>query len=127
MSISSLLRRFAATVAATMLLATGGVLTTAAPAAAAPGTAATLPPIGSVLCHVGQTTGLRCGTLVAVNLTIVFPTGVVTGVFRYTACAEPGDHGSPIFYPGNGTQVGTIVAGIGNCSAGGHSFGLPLN
>jgi streptogrisin B len=120
------LRQLLATVAAALLLVSGLTFATPAPAAAG-GTIAALPPVGSAICHAGPVSGLRCGTLAAVNVTVIFPGGqVVTGLFRYTACAEPGDGGAPIFDLRTGQQIGTVVAATGNCSIGGQTFGLPL-
>lgn len=124
MSITSQLRRFAATAAVTLVLGAGAVVATATPAAAASNTA--LPPVGSTICHLAPVSGLRCGTLVAVNLTVTFPGGTVTGLFRYTACSMPGDQNAPIFRPDTGAQIGTIFAGSGTCTSGGHTYGMPL-
>lgn len=87
-------------------------------APAAPAQAAVLPPIGSTVCHSGPVTGWQCGTLTDVNLTVVYPGGVVYGVFRYRACSAPGDGGAPVYH--GDTQIGTVLGGSG-CQ----TFGLP--
>ncbi|MFF8103369.1 S1 family peptidase [Streptomyces sp. NPDC016640] len=78
------------------------------------------PTVGQSVCHVGRTTGHRCGTVQAVNLTIDHGGGTVHRVFRSTICSEPGDTGGPAF--SGGTALGIIVAGSGNCGSGGFTY-----
>lgn len=85
---------------------------------AAPAHAASLPPIGSTVCHSGPVTGWHCGTLTATNVTIVYPDGVVYGAFRYSACSAPGDQGAPVYH--GSAQIGTVLGGSG-CQ----TYGLP--
>lgn len=88
-------------------------------------TGSTEMPVGGVVCTVGRTTGLRCGTVQAKNVTVNYPTGVVHGLTRTNLCTEPGEHWSPVFA---GTQAqGHLLGGTGNCTTGGTSFFTPIN
>ncbi|MER7486119.1 S1 family peptidase [Streptomyces sp. NPDC126497] len=87
-------------------------------------TNAARPVVGQSVCHVGRTTGYRCGTVQAVNVTIDYGEGTVYGLFRSTLCSEPGDTGGPAF--SGGTALGIIVGSSGNCSAGGFTYYRPV-
>lgn len=82
------------------------------------------PVVGQSVCHVGRTGGYRCGTVQAVNVTINYGGGAVHGLFRSSACSEPGDIGGPAF--SGGAALGIIVAGSGNCSSGGVTYYQPV-
>lgn len=97
-------RRRLATMAAAAMLATGGLAVTAAPAHAA-----TFPPVGSTVCHSTPTTGIQCGTVVAVDVTVKLPGGPVSGLFQFTGCTGPAHVGARVF---QGSQtVGWILTG----------------
>ncbi|MFD0205051.1 MULTISPECIES: S1 family peptidase [Saccharothrix] len=82
-------------------------------------------PVGGQVCAVGRTTGWRCGTVQAKNVTVNYPGGIVYGLTRTNVCTEPGDQWAPIF---TGSQAqGHSLGGSGNCSVGGSSFFYPLN
>lgn len=82
-------------------------------------------PVGGSVCAAGRTTGLRCGTVQAKNVTVNYPEGVVYGLTRTNVCTEPGDQWAPIF---TGSQAqGHSLGGSGNCSVGGSSYFEPLN
>ena len=51
------------------------------------------PPVGASVCKSGRTTGFTCGTITALNQTVVYPEGIVYGLVRHTACVEGGDSG----------------------------------
>jgi streptogrisin C len=51
------------------------------------------PPVGATVCKSGRTTGFTCGTIKALNQTVVYPEGTVYGLVRHTACVEGGDSG----------------------------------
>jgi streptogrisin C len=88
-------------------------------------TASTEAPVGGSVCAAGRTTGLRCGTVLAKNVTVYYPEGVVYGLTRTSICTEPGDHWAPVF---SGSQAqGHLLGGNGNCSSGGTSFFYPVN
>ncbi|WP_406387712.1 S1 family peptidase [Streptomyces sp. NBC_00887] len=87
-------------------------------------TGAANPTVGQSVCHVGRVTGYRCGTVTAVNVTVNYPEGVVSGLFRSNICSEPGDVGGPAF--AGSTALGVIVATTGNCAAGGATYYQPV-
>ncbi|WP_330172307.1 S1 family peptidase [Streptomyces sp. NBC_01498] len=87
-------------------------------------TGAASPAVGQRLCHVGVTSGVRCGSVTGVNLTVNFPQGTVYGLFRSNICSEPGDLGGPA-YSGS-VALGVIVASSGNCTSGGATYYQPV-
>ncbi|MBN3928443.1 streptogrisin B precursor [Streptomyces verrucosisporus] len=87
-------------------------------------TGAASPRVGQSVCHVGRATGLRCGTVTAVNVTVNYPGGIVYGLFRSNACSEPGDTAGPAF--SGTTALGVIVGGSGNCVYGGATYYQPV-
>ncbi|SEP70324.1 S1 family peptidase [Streptomyces radiopugnans] len=87
-------------------------------------TGAATPRVGQSVCHAGRTSGLRCGTVTAVNITVNYGGGAVHGLFRSNACSEPGDAGGPAF--SGGTALGIIVGGSGNCAYGGGTYYQPV-
>ncbi|MCE6999670.1 S1 family peptidase [Saccharothrix sp. S26] len=88
-------------------------------------TGSTETPVGGTVCAAGRTTGLRCGTVQAKNVTVNYPTGVVYGLTRTNLCSEPGDQWAPVF---TGSQAqGHVLGGSGNCTVGGTSYFEPLN
>lgn len=76
--------------------------------------------VGQSVQRAGQASGVRSGRITAVNVTVRFADGTVTGLIRTTVCAEPGDSGGPLF-TGN-TALGMTVGGSGNCSTGGTTY-----
>ncbi|MFI7542653.1 S1 family peptidase [Actinoplanes sp. NPDC049599] len=83
------------------------------------------PVVGRRIQRVGRTTGLRAGTITAINVTVNFPEGTLTGLARTTACAEPGDSGGPVFSGGVG--LGLVSGGSGSCATGGISYFTPIH
>lgn len=81
-------------------------------------------PIGATVCASGPTTGWRCGTVQAKNVTVRFATGVVYGLTRTSICSSPGDAGGPVMW-GDQAQ-GIIVGGSGNCTSGGTTYFAPI-
>jgi hypothetical protein len=65
-------------------------------------------PVGAAVCAAGRTSGWRCGTVQAKNVTVSYPGGTVTGLTRTSLCAQPGD------------EWGAVVAGT---HAQGHLLG----
>lgn len=91
---------------------------------ATPFTGSTQAPIGASVCLIGVGTGIHCGTIQARNVTVSFPTGVLTGLTRTSVCAEPGSP-AVTFVSGNQGQ-GVLVGGSGNCTSGGTTYFAPL-
>ncbi|MFL6126564.1 S1 family peptidase [Actinophytocola sp.] len=82
-------------------------------------------PVGATVCRSGITTGWRCGSIQAKNVTVNYAEGTVSGLTSTTACAEPGDSGGP--YMAGGQAQGVTSGGSGNCAIGGTTFFQPLN
>lgn len=71
--------------------------------------------VGAAICRSGRTTGWRCGTIEAKNVTITYQTGeTVQNLTRTTACSEGGDSGGS-FITGPGQAQGVLSGGSGSC------------
>ncbi|WP_230686690.1 S1 family peptidase [Catellatospora vulcania] len=81
--------------------------------------------VGQAVCRSGATTGVRCGTVTALNATVNYPDGTVTGLIRTNICAENGDSGGPLYTSG-GLILGILSGGTGNCTAGGTTYYQPI-
>ncbi|QXJ24282.1 streptogrisin B precursor [Actinomadura graeca] len=88
-------------------------------------TAADVPAVGRRVCRSGPITGMRCGSVTAVGLTVNFPEGTMTGLARTTICAEPGDTAGAPYFSGS-LAVGLGVGGSGTCGSGGTSYFQPV-
>lgn len=99
------LRRTATLLAAT-LVAAAGLTATATPAQAAN------PVVGLPVCHSSAPYGWQCGIVEAVNLTIHYADHAIHGVFRYRACAGPGDNATRVYNSAFET-VGYVIGGSG--------------
>jgi len=72
----------------------------------------------------GSTTRVHTGRVTAVNATVNYAEGRVTGLIRTTVCAEGGDSGGSL-YAGS-TALGLTSGGSGNCSSGGTTYFQPV-
>ncbi|MDT5038928.1 MAG: streptogrisin [Micromonosporaceae bacterium] len=82
------------------------------------------PVVNETVTRRGSTTGLHSGLVTALNATVNYAEGSVTGMIRTTVCAEGGDSGGPLF---SGTVAyGITSGGSGNCTAGGVTFFQPV-
>ncbi|GLW65310.1 hypothetical protein Arub01_35540 [Actinomadura rubrobrunea] len=80
--------------------------------------------VGESVCMRGAVSGVRCGTVLALNATVNYPEGTVSGLIRTNICSEPGDSGAPLY---DGTRLlGILSGGSGNCTSGGTSFFQPI-
>ncbi|WP_343211069.1 ricin-type beta-trefoil lectin domain protein [Archangium violaceum] len=71
--------------------------------------------VGASLCRSGYTTGWRCGTLKAKNVTVVYADGPVYGLHQTDACADRGDSGGSVL---SGNQAQGVTSGIsGSCTS----------
>lgn len=86
-------------------------------------TAAADPVVGQEVFRSGSTTGLRSGKVTALNATVNYPGGTVTGLIETTVCAEPGDSGGPLF--AQGLALGVTSGGNGDCTTGGVTYFQP--
>jgi streptogrisin D len=87
-------------------------------------TSAGNPAVGQTVYRRGSTTGIHSGQVTALNATVNYAEGTVSGLIRTTVCAEPGDSGGSL-YAGT-TAYGTTSGGSGNCSSGGTTFFQPV-
>lgn len=82
------------------------------------------PVVGLSVCMRGGTSGVHCGVILALNQSVSFPEGTITGLIRTNICSEPGDSGAPL-YSGD-KVIGILVGGSGNCASGGTSYFQPI-
>jgi streptogrisin D len=87
-------------------------------------TSAGTPAVGATVYRRGSTTGLRSGRVTALNSTVNYAEGSVSGLIRTSVCAEPGDSGGSL-YAGT-TALGLTSGGSGNCSSGGTTYFQPV-
>ncbi|MFI1044374.1 alpha-lytic protease prodomain-containing protein [Streptomyces griseoruber] len=81
--------------------------------------------VGTQVFRMGSTTGLNDGTVLALDATVNYPEGTVTGLIQTDVCAEPGDSGGSLFTQ-DGLAVGLTSGGSGDCTAGGETFFQPV-
>jgi streptogrisin D len=80
--------------------------------------------VGESVRRSGSTTHVHSGSVTAVNATVTYPQGTVTGLIRTNVCAEGGDSGGPLF--AGSTALGLTSGGSGNCTSGGTTFFQPV-
>ncbi|MEU8033405.1 S1 family peptidase [Streptomyces sp. NPDC049099] len=80
--------------------------------------------VGQRVFRSGSTSGLHDGTVTALNATVNYPEGTVTGLIETNVCAEPGDSGGPLF--SDGIALGVTSGGSGDCTTGGTTFFQPV-
>ncbi len=68
-------------------------------------------PVGAAVCRSGQTTGYRCGTITANNVTVNYPEGAAFGLTRTSACVGFGDSGGSYITPAGQAQ-GVTSGGV---------------
>ncbi|WP_246356877.1 S1 family peptidase [Pyxidicoccus fallax] len=84
-------------------------------------------PVGASICRSGYTTGWRCGTLDAKNITVNYSVGPVYGLSRSNACADGGDSGGSFI---SGNQAQGVTSGVAGTCANGNppqTFFQPIN
>ena len=80
--------------------------------------------VGQSVRRSGSTTGVKSGSVTALNATVNYAEGRVSGLIRTTVCAEPGDSGGSLF--AGTTALGLTSGGSGNCRTGGTTFFQPV-
>ncbi|MDL4819436.1 S1 family peptidase [Actinomadura opuntiae] len=80
--------------------------------------------VGQTVYRSGSTTGVHSGRVTALNQTVNYQEGSVSGLIRTTVCAEPGDSGGSLF--AGSSALGLTSGGSGNCSSGGTTFFQPV-
>ena len=87
-------------------------------------TGAADPAVGQRVFRSGSTSGLHDGKVTALDATVNYPEGTVTGLVQTDVCAEPGDSGGPLF--SDGIALGVTSGGSGDCTTGGTTFFQPV-
>jgi streptogrisin D len=87
-------------------------------------TSAATPAVGTRVNRRGSTTGIRSGQVTALNATVNYAQGSVSGLIRTTVCAQPGDSGGSL-YAGT-VAYGLTSGGSGNCTTGGTTYFQPV-
>lgn len=87
-------------------------------------TSARTPSVGETVYRRGSTTGTRSGRVTALNTTVNYAQGSVSGLIRTTVCAQPGDSGGSL-YAGT-SALGLTSGGSGNCTTGGTTYFQPV-
>jgi len=80
--------------------------------------------VGEPVKRSGSTTGLRSGTVQALNATVNYQQGSVYGLIKTNVCAEGGDSGGSLF--DRNYAIGLTSGGSGNCSTGGTTYFQPV-
>jgi len=80
--------------------------------------------VGEHVCMRGSTTGVHCGTVLALNATVNYAEGTVSGLIETNICSEPGDSGAPLY--DGAVLLGLLSGGSGDCGSGGLSFFQPI-
>ena len=80
--------------------------------------------VGQRVFRSGSTSGLRDGRVTALDATVNYPEGTVSGLIQTDVCAEPGDSGGPMF--SEGIALGVTSGGSGDCAKGGTTFFQPV-
>ncbi|PZF91480.1 S1 family peptidase [Micromonospora deserti] len=80
--------------------------------------------VGQSVQRSGSTTGLHSGSVTALNATVNYAEGSVSGLIRTNVCAEPGDSGGSLF--SGSTALGLTSGGSGNCRTGGTTYFQPV-
>ncbi len=82
------------------------------------------PVVGQSVTRSGSTTGVRSGSVSALNSTVCYSQGCVYQMIRTNVCAEPGDSGGSLF---SSTRAhGLTSGGSGNCTSGGTTYFQPV-
>jgi streptogrisin B len=79
---------------------------------------------GEQVTRTGSTTGTHSGTVQALNVSVTYAEGTVSGLIQTNVCAEGGDSGGPL-YDGN-KAIGLTSGGSGDCTTGGTTFFQPV-
>ncbi|REF00189.1 S1 family peptidase [Thermomonospora umbrina] len=80
--------------------------------------------VGQAVRRSGSTTGVRGGSVTALDQTVRYQEGTVYGLIRTTVCAQGGDSGGSLF--AGTTALGLTSGGSGNCTTGGTTFFQPV-
>ena len=82
------------------------------------------PAVGTTVYRRGSATGIRSGSVTALNATVNYAEGQVSGLIRTTVCAEKGDSGGPLYR--DTVAYGLTSGGSGDCQTGGITYFQPV-
>ncbi len=82
------------------------------------------PTVGQRVFRSGGTIELHDGEVKALNATVNYPEGTVTGLIETNVCAEPATAAVQLF--SEGIALGVTSGGNGDCTAGGTTFFQPI-
>ncbi|WP_308013796.1 S1 family peptidase [Streptantibioticus parmotrematis] len=83
------------------------------------------PRVGERVARAGSSSGVRWGTVTALDVSVDYGDGdVVTGLIQTDVCAEPGDSGGPLV--AGDTALGLTSGGNGDCATGGTTYYQPV-
>jgi streptogrisin D len=80
--------------------------------------------VGESVRRSGSTSHVHSGTVQAVNATVRYAEGTVSGLIQTNVCAEGGDSGGSLF--AGSTALGLTSGGSGDCTSGGTTFFQPV-
>ncbi|QHC26835.1 trypsin-like serine protease [Streptomyces sp. GS7] len=80
--------------------------------------------VGEKVKRSGSTTQVHDGTVKALNATVNYQEGSVSGLIDTDVCAEPGDSGGALF--DGESALGLTSGGSGDCTNGGETFFQPV-
>ncbi|WP_127781932.1 S1 family peptidase [Rhodococcus sp. X156] len=80
--------------------------------------------VGDPVCMSGQASGWHCGEVVALDQTVQYDQGLVSGLTATSICSDAGDSGGA-FISGNQAQ-GVVSGGVGDCATNGTTYFQPL-
>jgi streptogrisin D len=80
--------------------------------------------VGESVARSGSTTGVHTGTVQALDATVNYSEGTVSGLIQTDVCAEGGDSGGSLF--DGSTALGLTSGGSGDCTVGGQTFFQPV-
>ncbi|MEV5573649.1 S1 family peptidase [Spirillospora sp. NPDC052269] len=80
--------------------------------------------VGQTVSRSGSTTQVHDGKVTALDQTVNYQEGSVTGLIQTTVCAEPGDSGGSLF--AGDKALGLTSGGSGDCTSGGETFFQPV-
>ncbi|WP_235834025.1 S1 family peptidase [Actinomadura logoneensis] len=80
--------------------------------------------VGQTVTRSGSTTQVHDGKVTALDQTVNYQEGSVSGLIQTTVCAEPGDSGGSLF--AGDKAIGLTSGGSGDCASGGETFFQPV-
>jgi streptogrisin D len=80
--------------------------------------------VGEAVRRSGYSSHVHSGSVLALNATVNYAEGTVSGLIKTNLCAEGGDSGGPLF--AGSTALGLTSGGSGDCISGGTTYFQPV-